>query len=165
MDLNKNCIIKIIVNPAAEKSFSLKFELFPKNQVYLKIMIQHVDDISQILDEIKKQIPIKYNFNIQWNWKNVPNSIKENKMIQSEIEKIFKYKEVNLKKEENVYDFNKMAEILKNHIKKHGAAPDFNKNISEKDKNKIHNYIKTVLGMPNLSPEHTTIITSIVNDV
>lgn len=174
----RTCYVKIVVNPQATKSFALRFEMYPKKDVNLKIMLPNPHELGSILDEIKKQIPIKYNFNVQWNWKNVPQAIKEDKKFQEEILKIFSSgisvgntlgldsgKTINpgvLPTNSNT-EYSKLAAIIKMHVEHYGAAPDFRSNHTEKNKLKIHNYIKAALGMPKLTLDETNIIVDIIN--
>jgi hypothetical protein len=169
--MKRNCFVKILVNPHATTSFILRFEILPKKEVYLKIMMQHINDLNNILDELKTQIPMRYDFNVIFNWKNCPNIIKDDKRVEEDIRKIFyigigrtsisDYTEEINRVDHNL-DFIKLANIINIHVDNHGSAPDFKNNI-DKNKIKIHNYIKTVLGMPKLTIEQTRIITNILN--
>lgn len=189
------CHVKTIVNPKATTSFAIRFQVMPKKEVYLKIILPNVDSLQTILDEIKKQIPMKYNFNVQFNFKNVPKSIEENKIFKEEILKIFNYykaptlivenKDLIINKN-NMLNFNntnaeqfinslpiqqtkttsqytQLASLIKVHVDNHGAAPDFKNNFSEKNKIKIHNYMKTVLAMPKLTMAESIIINELLN--
>lgn len=159
----RTCYVKIIVNPQACKSFSLRFELYPKKDVNLKIMLPNPTDLETVIDEIKKQIPMKYNFNVQWNWKNVPQLIKDNKKFQEEILKIFHVGNINNKISNSNIEYIKYAELVKMHTDQHGAAPDFKNNFNDKNKIKIYNYIKTILGIPKLTMEQSNIIVELIN--
>ena len=165
----RNCYVKIIVNPQATMSFSLRFELYPKKDVNLKIMLPNVNEINTIIEEIKKQIPIKYNFDVQFNWKNIPQILRDNKKFQEDILKIFSsgleiskplpasssilINSVNSEGVPASMEYKKLASILKMHIEQFGAAPDFRNNFSEKNKTKIYNYIKSNMAMPKLTME------------
>lgn len=179
---NRTCHVKIIVNPTATTSFALRFEKYPKSQVNLKITIPHVSDLQSMVDDIKKEIPLKFNFNVQFNWKNVPPSIKDDKKFQEDILKIFSVgpnieylpKPIGSISATNIItsdadnsklpkaDYSKLAALVKLHNDQYGATPDFKNNVSDKGKLKIHNHIKTVLGMPKLTMEQTLHIADIV---
>lgn len=154
----RKLFIKTIVNPQAAKSFALRFEIFPKKDVNLKIMLQSASDLHLILDEIKAQIPTKYNFDIQFNWKNAPASLKSDEKFQEEIIKIF-----HGAPSKNNDDDIKYASIIRTHVQNYGASPNFKKNLTEKNKVKIYNYIKTVLGIPNLTMEQSDNICKLLN--
>lgn len=135
MSEKQTCLVKIIVNPQLDKSFSL---LFNSNGAKLKIIIKNSYEIWEILDNIKKNLPIKFNFNIVFNWKNTPKAIRENKLVKDSIKKI-------LDSENCIDDYLKYSEIIKNYIQTHGSAPNFKQNTKKKDKLKIYNYIKSII--------------------
>jgi hypothetical protein len=153
--MDKKMMVKIVVNPTAIKSFSIKFE---NGKAYLKIIITNINEIYPMLSEIKKQFPIKYSFTLEFNWKNVPSAIKDDKKIKDELIKIFGLgnefviDEIDIKKDKQ------LASIVKNHIEKHGNAPDFNLKNTEKGKKKICNYVRNILGMHKLSDDDAILI-------
>src|ERR1700678_3625534 len=165
-----DCFVKILVNPLAVVSFTIKFAIVPVKEVYLKIMLQSINDLNPILEEIKNRLP-NYDFNVQFNWKNTPQNIKDNKYMQDGLLKVLTKSPIEvcdrtfdkiLNKIPFETDYYTLAELIKNHIKEYGAAPDFKKNIVKKNKIKIHNYIITILGMPHLTMEQTQMISDLV---
>lgn len=165
MENTNDCTIKIIFNTQATKSFNLRFQLYPKKMTNLKIVITRIEDIYSIIEEIKNQIILKNNFNIQWNWKNTPAVLKEDKKMQEELSKIFR-SSFKIEPVKPVIGFNikGIASLVKSHINNYGANPDFNDLITEKNKNKIFNYIKTVTSMHKLTMEQAMDIAKLVNE-
>jgi hypothetical protein len=166
-----DAIIKIVVNPNAVKTFNIKFEYGPKRIAYIKIIITNVSEIYAMLAEIKKQFPVKYHFNLEFNWKNVPESIKNDKKVKDDLIKIFgigvDYETVadtfviEPKKElENKEKYEKLASIVRHYIDRHGSSPNLETRFTEKGKKKVGNYIKTVLGMHKLSDDEILTICS-----
>lgn len=145
-------LVKVVVNPHATRSFALRFESSPKKLANLKIIMQNVADVNSILAEIKENVPRKYNFAVQFNWKNVPDIIRMDKMFQAVILQIFQSGVDNgMSDQKPRHDYKILAGRVKTHISIYGAAPDFAKYSMIKYKLKIQNYIRTVLGIPNLS--------------
>lgn len=61
-------------------------------------------------------------------------------------------------------DYVKLSATLKTHVSNYGAAPNFEDFSTEKNKKKIHNYIKTALAMPKLTIDQAVLIASAMND-
>lgn len=170
----KKCIVKVVVNPQFNSSFNLKFDLFPKSSVNLKINLASVNELEYVLSEIKRYFTTKYNFDVQFNWKNVPKKIKQNRNFRLTILEIFHsgipYEENDktvklgddIEKIEKVeINFNELAKIIRSHMVLHGAAPNF-KSSKINIINKRHNYIKTILNNYTLTVEDTEKISSLV---
>lgn len=181
----RNCNVKIIVNPQTSKAFALRYDLAPKKVCSLKITIPNVADLNSIIEEIKKQLPIKFNFNINFNWNNVPKEIVNDKKFKEDILRIFQHQSIEqlvkptvkqisniestteniLYSENNTRSFSnddigyeRLASMLIMHVKNYGAAPDFRNVFTAKNKEKVHNYIKSALGLPSLTQEQSSII-------
>jgi hypothetical protein len=160
-----DAIVKIIVNPNAVKTLNFKVEYGVKRCAYIKIIITNANEIYSMLTEIKKQFPIKYHFNLEFNWKNVPESIKTDKKVKDELIKIFGIKSdyepettnniivQDDQKKDVSSRYEKLASIVKHYVDRHGSAPNFENRFNEKGKKKIINYIKTVLGMHKLTDD------------
>jgi hypothetical protein len=139
--------VKIVINPHSTNSFALRFEIEPKHSTLLKIIITSESKLPVILKEIRDQCFGKYKFELNFNWKNVPNSIKDNTKFQEELDQIFGNEITEIPQ---TLDFRLAANSVKKYIVSYGSAPDFADRLTEKSKKKIHNYIKSVIGMPRL---------------
>lgn len=139
------CIVKIIVNPQLEQNINLTVSV-PKKTAKLKIILQNENDINQMINDTKKIFDGKFNFNLIFNWKATPKSIRENKFIQNELQKIFE-------NSDNLNEIVKLANIVRKHILMYGSAPNLKLYSNEKCKIKIYNYIKSLLGIPDLTIE------------
>lgn len=141
--MNKyNCLVKIIVNPVLDKTINLTFAT-SKHSAKLKIILNHSNDLTYMLEELRHLFSSKFHFTLFYNWKATPKEIRENKVFQEELQKIFN-------NYESINELNKLVNIVKKHINLHGSAPNF-KIVKDKDRYKIHNYIKTSLGISNLT--------------
>jgi len=160
------CTVKVIVNPSACKSVSMRYELSPKQNLHVKLMLQNVNDLSSVVDELRKQIVIRHEYSVRFNLTNVPSIIKENKKFQDEILDLFKFhttptspsipmiQTVSIASEKLTIpevELNILATELKERIKTYGANPDLKNVYTTKGKQKIYNYVKTSLARPNIN--------------
>ncbi len=146
------CIVKIIVNPAVEKSFTLTFA----TQVELKIMIHNAAEILEMTEFIEKNLATRYNFQVQFSWKNVPLVIQNNMIFRERMLKLLQSGLV----ESDIVDgalqdytqnIEKLVQIARLHVQNYGCNPNFANTATDKNKSKIHNYLASHLAMPNLS--------------
>lgn len=132
MDQKINCLVKIIVNPQLENSFNLQFNLTETPIAKFKIILNHAKELNLVLDNIRKYLPIKFNFNVIFNWKNTPKIIRTNKQIQNEIIDIL---------ESSLNNYNKVMNLIEKYnipnksIFNNKNSESRNKNNKEEDKN------------------------------
>jgi hypothetical protein len=82
------CRVKIIVNRDAQISFNIRGS--PESGlVNIKLIIKNVSEIHSLLDFIEKTINPHYNWNIEWNWKNVPESLKKDAQLRKKMLEMF----------------------------------------------------------------------------
>jgi hypothetical protein len=87
MTHRQKCRIKIIVNPSIECGFAMYFA--PDKPIMLKIFLSKISDIHAVIDSMHKTFPNAFCWNIEWNWTNVPHTIKNDLTIRKKILDIF----------------------------------------------------------------------------
>ena len=168
------CLVKVIVNPRAEESFTIKWSLYPEKKVNVKIITPNVQQLKSIVNEMKKELgQSRYVFRVQFNWKNVPLEIQKDGTFKKEMFKIFQNAPAltelvtpaffKSKREENpdTEMFESFASHVRTYISTYGAHPDFNTR-TPKGVKKIHNYIKTVCGKHDMIEKEALIIADLV---
>ncbi len=142
--------VKVIVNPKLYQSYSLKFELFPRKITNLKIIIQKSVDLSDIVLEIQKTLPVINIYDISYIRKNTPLDVRNNFKFKLEIQKQFGILDKTLVKIIEP-DISQHISLIKTHIKTYGSAPNFQHMEIPKELIKIQNYIRSTLNKPDMS--------------
>ena len=172
------CLVKVIVNPRAEESFTVKWTLYPEKKVNVKIITPNVQQLKSIVNEMKKELgQSKYAFRVQFNWKNVPQEIQQDSSFKKEMFKLFQNspaldvmvtpaffksrKEQEQDQELDIQMFESFASHVRTYISQYGANPDF-KIRTPKGVKKIHNYIKTVCGKHDMVEKEALMIADLV---
>jgi hypothetical protein len=163
------CLVKVIVNPRAEESFTIKWALYPVRKVNVKIITPNVQQLKSIVNEMKKELsPARYAFRVQFNWKNVPQEIQKDGTFKKDIFKLFQnapaideFVTPASFKSPKVEFESEMVESFVSHIRTHitnfGAHPDLALR-TPKGIKKIHNYVKTVCGKHDMTEEEALTI-------
>lgn len=79
--MNRVCYIKVILNPTLHRLHSLEFRGEPKPGLYVKIVLKHPAEIETVINEIKETVMVKHTYKVQFNWKNVPESVRRHPRI------------------------------------------------------------------------------------
>jgi hypothetical protein len=82
------CRIKIITNPHSQSAFNMRLAPDTK-QVNIKIIIKSIGGLHPLLDEIIQVLHPKYNWLVEWNWKNTPEIIKNDAKLRQKILEMF----------------------------------------------------------------------------
>src|SRR5271165_193744 len=82
------CRVKFVINPNSSKCVTEKY--FPsENLVVLKLMVHNANELPEIINSFGKLLDRTYNWEIEWNWKNVPDTLQKNTEITQRIYAIF----------------------------------------------------------------------------
>lgn len=164
-DPRTSCLVKVIVNPRAEESFTIKWALYPERRVNVKIITPNVHQLKSIVNEMKKELgQSRYAFHVQFNWKNAPQEIQKDGTFKKEMFKLFQNAPaINefitpaafadkkpIKSDRAVIE--SLVSHVRTYITKFGAHPDLNLR-TPKNVKKIHNYVKTVCGKHDMSED------------
>ena len=157
------CIVKVIQNSRLPESFGMKMILYPQKKIEVTINTPTRIQLMSIIHEMKKTYgAAKFAFKVQFNWTNVAKEIKNDAYLKAEIYNIFQNAPaVKSFVTENQYQIQTLQELdqdsvaayvdlVRTHVVDYGAAPDF-KIRTEKNKQKIYNYIRSTCAMPQLS--------------
>lgn len=149
----QHCIIKILVNPNAERCFSLRFKLAKKNHVNVKIVLNNPSELHLVIDEMVDTLKTRFNFVVNFNWKNTPAVIQNDARARERLLRLF---QTGLEKKESPLhiptsqEIDRLVQVAKLHMA-NGSVPDFHNVLTEKGRKKIHNYLVSHLAMPNMT--------------
>ena len=172
-DSRTTCIVKVIVNPRAEESFTIKWTLYPERRVNVKIITPNVQQLRSIVHEMKRELgPAKYAFRVQFNWRNVPQEIQKDS-FKKDMYNLFQNApgldefvtqaayESPVEKSIDPAMIETWVSHVRTYIVKYGAHPDFNLR-TPKGESKIHNYIKTVCARPDMTKKEALAVADAV---
>lgn len=165
-DPKTTCHVRIIQNNRMPESFDLKMTLYPLKKAELTIVTPNKVQLGSIVQEMKKIYGFsKFAFNVQFNWTNVAKEIQQDAYFKAEIYNIFQnapsvssfvtdeqYDSRNkpqYKEDVDPDSLEAYISLVKTHIVDYGNHPDF-KVRTDKNQKRIHNYLKSVCGMPNM---------------
>ena len=148
------CVIKVIQNANAESTFTIK-AADRLQKLYVKIIVHKPESLVPLAENIEKfLINSPTNYELHFNWDSASVEIRKNEDFRRIMYKIFQSNIGNtIIDNEMIISPEKIrltAQQLKKHIETYGNSPDFH-NQTPKNQKKIHNFIKTVLGMPNIT--------------
>lgn len=178
----KSCQVKVIYDPQAETSFSMRFGMGAVYKVLVKIIVQNPNQLLEVTNTMKKVYGIgQYNFIVNFNWKGCSKQILSNQQFKNDIRKIFggnpkdpsKYSNSNSSeesyederksktpkklKENDIIKYKEWALTVYNYTVEYGCNPDFN-DYKPKTISKLCNYIRSRLGMPLMTDDEAIII-------
>ena len=117
---------------------------------------------EEMTDFIEKNLATRYNFQVQFNWKNVPLVIQNNMIFRERILKLLQSgltsSDFENQIQECTQNIEKLVQIAKLHVQNYGCNPNFANIATEKNRQKIHNYLSSHLAMPQLSMNTALII-------
>ena len=164
------CLVKIIVNPRAEESFTVRWSLYPMRKVNVKIITPNVHQLKSIVNEMKKELgPTKYAYKVQFNWKNVPREIQNDGTFKKDMFNLFQnapalpefvtpaFFAAPKKPATDPMMIESFACHIRTYILNFGAHPNLSLRTPKGEK-KIHNYVKTVCGKPDITKEEALLI-------
>jgi hypothetical protein len=165
MDSNKTAQIKVILNHQAETCFTLRFA-DDGRKLLVKIIINDVNDLTNMATTMKTTISQSFGYIINWNWKSCPKA-KNNLAFKDIMLKLFGAKRFPLDEDEgllsklqkNISNGNSMTSIeienmvtaAKSYADNYGTHPDFSITHTDKGRKKIHNYLKACLAKPHMT--------------
>ena len=180
------CHVKVVVNPAAEESFTVRWSYATHGrQVNVKIIISNVQQLSKMVINMKESLGHeRFDYNVNFNWKNAPSAIRQDGHFKTEMHRLFGNQTRSktfitpeqLKKWEAGGDKHEMIDAVKSvdpevcsmyakHVRTHmvdyGAHPNMELR-TPKGVKKITGYIKSVCGLPNLSKPEAIAIADMV---
>jgi len=162
----KICMVKIIVNPSVEPSYTLKFE---KGNLDIKVVTPNPAYLSELANEMNSSLQGNWNYKVQFNFKSVPETIKTNTHFKNTIYKLFGCREfiefrdikskiqiapafIPNKSKMSDEDCQNCALIIHKYVNQYGASPDLSMR-TPKGIKKIHSYVKSVVARPHLTEE------------
>lgn len=172
-----NCYIKVVCNPDLESRYEVTSRT-DKNckakQLNVRLILNRVEDLMTIAKLIENQFVPKHSYDVKFSWRCTPKSVKENLEFREIMIRVFSTNSLRMSDKMNIMrlmpssggsknsgpeytakivELNKYIELIKNHLERHGAHPNFREMKSEKQKKKIHNYLKSVCNKPQMSRE------------
>ena len=155
----KKCIVKInIIND--EPFYIIKSNKKNINKINLLFYIGKLHIISDLLfltHMIKKTFKCNEYYNIIFDFKNCPKTVKDLKDFQYNIKEIFQVNKSNICNTDNVYT---LSNIVFSHSIQHGKHPNFFNYENPIIFNKLKNYINNIL---NYCYNDDVIMTIIIN--
>lgn len=152
----KNCVVKVILDPAAEMNFSIRFGMGNKYKVLVKILINNDSQLLQITNEMKKIWGEgKYDFLVVFNWKGCSKKIMANQEFKNNIMKIFGKleKEESSESENKIGKFEKVRKLEKERVERKKEDEIITSKSSEKPYNEwartVFNYTKEFGNAPD----------------
>ena len=180
------CHIKVVVNPAAEESFTVRWAYATMGrQVNVKIIISNIQQLSKMVTHMKENLGQQhFDYNVNFNWKNAPSAIRQDGHFKTEMYRLFGNQTRSktfitpeqLKRWESGDDEHAMVDAVKSvdpekyatfakHIRTHmvdyGAHPNMSLR-TPKGVKKITSYIRSVLGMPHMTTPEAIAIADVI---
>jgi hypothetical protein len=151
------CVIKILVNPNAQRGFSLSYKLGKTTKANVKVILNNPSEIHPMLDNMEETLDRQYNYDVEFNWKNTPGVLQSDARVRERLLRIFQSglapSTDNSLTVPTVPQIEKLVQRAILHVQNYGNAPNFQDDITEKGRQKIRNYLASHLGMPNLTME------------
>jgi hypothetical protein len=143
--------IKVIHNPQAEASFSLRFSNHGKD-LFVKIIINKIDELNNMTVDMKNILPV-FGYTLNFNWKGCPQA-QNNHTFKNTMHQIFSSQKPSIPTIMTTVestDIESLSKVVQSYVGDYGSSPDFSKIHTIKGQRKIHNYLKNILARPHLS--------------
>lgn len=179
------CYVSITYNPNFKSGYeisSITDDDCKMRQLRVRILINDVKDLNKIAKLLSDQFVAKHFYDVRFKWNCVPKKIRNDPEFKDIIYRVFSTNSIGMKNKlitvkltardaktgkevSKQTELDKYVDLIRNHMSKHGAHPDFQNVDSEKGRRKIVNFLRSVCNNPNLSEESAVYLAKKINIV